>query len=101
MSGEAFRFFDTDRFFRNISVADEDGCGKENILRCLTNYRSGFCNDRVIEKRGLGSQIGTFHTLILEVFLSRVDVPRGGGSMRGYESINHQGRGAREGYMVE
>ena len=45
----------------------------------------------------MGYQIGTDYTLILGVFVSQDDVPRGGGSIMEYESINNKGRGVREG----
>ena len=63
----------------------------------MTNERSEFFHDCVIKKGGMGYQIGTDYTLILGVFVSQDDVPRGGGSIMEYESINNKGRGVREG----
>ena len=95
MSEEAFNFFDTDRFFEYITVSDEYRYNEDAILNCLTNERSDLCHDHVINKRGLGSQISTVHTLICGVFVIRVDIPRGGWSVRESDSIDHRGRGAR------
>ena len=89
MSEEAFKIFDSDWLFEYINVSDEDRCSKDAIIVCLTNERSDFCHDRVINKRGLGSQIGTFHTLIHGVFVSWVDIHRGGWRVRESNSINN------------
>ena len=70
MSEEAFTIFDTDWFFDEIAISYEDGCGEDAILRYLTNLRSDFCHDHAIYKLGLGSHIGTVHTLIRGVFVS-------------------------------
>ena len=82
MSEEAFEFFDTDCFFDKIAVAKKDGCGKEAIIGFPMNEISDFCHYCVIDKCGLGSQLGTVQILIHGVFTIRVDVPRGGWSMR-------------------
>ena len=97
MSEESFEFFDTDRFFDKIAVYEKDGCGKDAILSYMTNERSDFCHDRVICKNGLGSHIGTLHTLIIGLFVIQVDIPRGGDSTREAELIDNQYRGAIEG----
>ena len=89
MSEEAFGFLNTDWFFDRIAVADEDGCSEYNILVCLTNEISDLFHYCVINKRSLGSQLGTAHTLLRGVFLVRVDFLRGWWSMREAESIDH------------
>ena len=82
MSEEAFNFFDTDRFFEYITVSDEYRYNEDAILNCLTNERSDLCHDHVINKRGLGSQLNTVHTMIHGVFVSWVVISRGGWSVR-------------------
>ena len=96
-SEEAFKIITTDRFFDRTDVSDEYICGQDAIIRCPTKYIYDFCHDCIINKRAMGSHIGTVHTLILGVFVRRVDVPRGGGFIRESVLINHRGCEAREG----
>ena len=97
MSEELFEFLDTDRFFNNIDVSKKDGCGEYTILSCLDNEISDFFHDLVIDKRGMGYQLGTLYILLHGLFLGRFDVPRGGWIMMEADSIYHQGRGSIEG----
>ena len=82
MSEESFEFFNTYWFFDDISVVYEEGYGDDDIIRCLANERSDFCHDLVIEKREMGSLLGTIHTLIHGVSMRRVNVLRGDWSTR-------------------
>ena len=46
-------------------------------------------------------QIGTVHTLIHEVCVIHINIPRGVCSVIEADLIDHQGCGAREGWTVE
>ena len=72
-----------------IVVSNKYRCGEDAIISYLTNDRSDICHYCVSDKRGIGSQISTFHTLILGLFVSQFGVPIGGGIIRQADLINH------------